>query len=50
MPIVPDVKVVIDRQAALDMLLFFESQKGDAFLNAKRVKMPLELVQKLEHG
>lgn len=49
-PIVPNVKVVIDWQAAFDMLLFFERQKGGTFLNGKRVEMPLELVQKLRHG
>jgi hypothetical protein len=47
-PVIPNVKVVVDGQPALDMLLFFKREKGGAFLNGKRVEMSLELVQKLD--
>ena len=47
MPVIPYVKVVIDGQAALNMLLFLKCEKGGAFLNAKRVEVSLELIQKL---
>lgn len=49
-PIVPNVKIVVDWQATLDMLLLFKGEKLGAFLGAKRVKMSLELVQKLHNG
>ena len=49
LPVIPYVKVVINGQAALDMLLLFEREKDGAFFDSKRIKMALEVVQKLHN-